>query len=148
MYVPVELCKLFLPQLKQLKKAYILNIASTTSYQAVPGFTIYAASKAFMLSFSRGLQQELKKTNVSVTCVSPGSTDTDFVNRSEANDKAKKMAQKVNMTPEAVAKIAVKSMFNKRIEVVAGFINKLSIFLIWLLPKQVAEISALKIYKP
>ncbi len=148
MLVPVELCQLFLPCLKLLDSAYILNIASTTSYQSVPGFTIYAASKAFVLSFTRSLRQELKKTTVSVTCVSPGSTDTDFVNRAQAGDKAKKLAEKVNMTPDAVAKIAVKSMFNKKAEVIPGFINKLSVFLVWLLPKSVAEVSALKIYKP
>ncbi len=148
MQAPVEICQHFLPVLKQQQKAFILNIASTTAYQSVPGFTIYAASKAFLLSFTRSLRQELKNTAVSVTCVSPGSTDTNFVHRAQAGDKAKKLAEKVNMTPEAVAKIAVKAMFNRKAESVPGLINKLSVFLVWLLPKSVAEISALKIYKP
>ena len=78
MNVPVELCYYFLPMLLDQPDAYILNIASQASFQAVPGLNIYAASKAFLQSFSRGLQYELRKTNVSVTVVYPGSTDTNF----------------------------------------------------------------------
>jgi hypothetical protein len=75
----VKLCQLFLPELRARQKAYIMNIASSAAYQAVPNMSLYAASKAFVISFSRGLRQELRDTGVSVTCVSPGSTDTDFV---------------------------------------------------------------------
>src|SRR5579871_6799972 len=77
MLAPVQLCQLFLPMLKQQNKSYILNIASSAAYQAVPYLSVYAASKAFMLSYSRGLRQELKNTSVSITAISPGSTDTD-----------------------------------------------------------------------
>ncbi|MDQ6845331.1 MAG: SDR family NAD(P)-dependent oxidoreductase, partial [Bacteroidota bacterium] len=67
----VKLTALFLPVLKKQQQAYILNIASTAAYQAVPYLSTYAASKSFVVSFSRALQFELSKTNVSVTCVSP-----------------------------------------------------------------------------
>lgn len=65
----VELAYLFLPQLRQQSRAYILNIGSSAAYQAVPGLSLYAASKSFVLQFSRGLHQELKRSTVSVTCV-------------------------------------------------------------------------------
>src|ERR1700732_4131082 len=100
MIAPVQLCKQFLPKLRQQPKAFILNIASSAAYQAVPGLTVYAATKSFILSFSRGLRQELKKTPVSVTCISPGATDTNFVNQAQLGEKARKMANKVNMSPE------------------------------------------------
>ncbi|MGI4750411.1 MAG: SDR family NAD(P)-dependent oxidoreductase [Janthinobacterium lividum] len=147
MIVPVALTQLFLPQLKTQPQAYILNTASSAAYQSVPGLTLYAASKSFLLSFSRGLHQELRLSNVSVTCHSPGATDTDFVVRAQLGAKGLKAANQVNMTPEAVAKIAVKAMFRKKPEVIAGTINKLSTLMAWLLPKNLVERTAMKIYQ-
>ena len=147
MITPVQLCQFFLPTLKQQKKAYILNIASSAAYQAVPYLSVYAGTKSFVLSYSRGLRQELKKTNVSVTCISPGATDTDFVVRAQIGEKGLKTANKVNMAAGAVAKIAVKSMFAGKAEVITGFINKLGAFLVWLLPKNLVETTAMKIYE-
>lgn len=146
MTVPVELTSLLLPQLKQQQPSYILNIVSSAAYQSVPGLSSYAASKAFMLSFSRGLRYELRKQGVSVTAVSPGSTDTGFAQRAKVGAKGLKAAEKVNMTPEAVAAIAVKAMFNRKAEVITGFINQLGAFLVWLLPKKLAEKTAAGIY--
>lgn len=142
----VELSHLFLPQLKQKSQAYIMNIASTAAYQSVPGLNLYAASKAFVLSFSRGLKFELKKTSVSVTCISPGGTDTNFSNRAKVSAKAIKAGEKVNMTPEAVAKIAVNAMFAQKSEVITGIVNKLGTFFVWLLPKALTEKVAAGLY--
>jgi short-subunit dehydrogenase len=147
MVFPVSLTQLFLPELLLQPKAYILNTASSAAYQSVPGLSLYAASKAFLLSFSRGLHQELKRKNVSVTCVSPGATDTDFVVRAQLGPKGLKAANQVNMTPEAVAKIAVKAMYKKKPEIITGTINKLSAFAAWLLPKGFIERTAMKIYQ-
>ncbi|RYY30014.1 MAG: SDR family oxidoreductase [Sphingobacteriaceae bacterium] len=147
MMVPVTLTQLFLPQLLLQPKAYILNTASTAAYQSVPGLALYAASKAFLLSFSRGLHQELKQTNVSVTCLSPGATDTDFVVRAQLGPKGLKAADQVNMKPETVAKIAVKALFKGKAEVITGAINKISVFAAWLLPKSLIERTAMKIYQ-
>ena len=143
----VQLCHLFIPLLKRHTESYILNVSSTTAYQALPGMTIYAATKVFVLHFTRGLRQELKGTGISVTCLSPGSTDTNFPNRANITAKAHKTAEKVNMTPEAVARIGVRSMFSKKAEVIAGTINKIGAFLVWLLPKGFVEKTAAKIYK-
>jgi len=147
MNVPVELSMLFIPHLKQHPKSYILNIVSSAAYQAVPGLSVYAASKAFMLNFSRGLRYELRKTNISVTAVSPGATATDFSNRARIGRKALKAAEKLNMTPKAVAKIAVDAMFARKTEIVTGFINKVGAFLVWLLPKGLAEKTAAGLYE-
>ncbi|HXB44329.1 MAG TPA: SDR family oxidoreductase [Puia sp.] len=146
MIVPVQLCQLFLPALKQQQKAYILNIASSAAYQAVPYLSVYAGTKAFVMRFSRGLRQEMKKTSVSVTCAAPGATDTDFVLRAQIGEKGLKTANKVNMSPQAVARIAVEGMFAGKAEVITGFINKLGAILVWLLPKTLVETTAMKIY--
>ena len=142
----VSLCRCYLPDLKNQPQAYILNIASTAAYQAVPFLTAYAASKAFVLSFSRGLRDELKGTTVSVTCICPGPTDTDFINRAQVGAKGLKTAEKFNMTPEAVASIAVKSLFAGRAEVIPGAMNKFSSAMVWLLPKPIVEKIARNLY--
>ena len=148
MNTPVALCRRFLPMLKAQPKAYILNIASMAAYQAVPGLTAYAASKAFVLSFSRGLKLELRNTTVSVSCISPGATDTNFVNHAQVGAKGRKLADKVNMTPEFVAKAAVTGMFAGKTEMIPGLINKVGMVITWLLPKTILEKGAMRIYEP
>lgn len=141
-----KLTRLCLPELLKKPAGYILNIGSSASYQAVPMLSTYAASKAYVLNFSRGLYQELKKTNVSVTCICPGPTDTDFVNRAHIGPKGRKAAERFNMSPQIVAKIAVESLFRKKPEVITGAMNKLSAFFAWLLPKSLVEGVAKKLY--
>jgi uncharacterized protein len=141
-----KLTRLFLPSLLKQPAAYILNIGSTASYQAVPLLSAYAASKAFVLSFSRGLFHELKNTTVSVTCICPGPTDTNFVNRANVGTKGQKAAERFNMSPQTVARIAVDSLFRRKPEVITGGLNKLSAFFAWLLPKSIVEGIAMKLY--
>jgi hypothetical protein len=57
----------------------ILNVSSLSAFQAVPSMSLYAATKAFVLSFSEGLAEELRGTGVTVTALCPGFTDTDMV---------------------------------------------------------------------
>jgi uncharacterized protein len=143
----IKLIHLFLPQLKQQTKAYILNIGSSAAYQAVPYLSTYAAAKSFIVSFSRALKHELRNSNVRVTVVSPGVTDTDFPMRANVNEKGLKTAEKISMTPEQVAKIAVKSMFKEKTEVLTGFITKATTFFVKLLPKKFSEKTAAKFYQ-
>ena len=141
------MCQLFLPLLKKQPKAYIMNVSGGIAYQAVGGMALYGAAKLFILYFSRAFKQELSNTNVSVTCLSPGATDTEFVDRAKIKPKALKAAKKVNMTPESVAKIAIDGMFAGKAEIIPGMLNKLSVFFAWLLPKAVIEKTASGIYK-
>ena len=131
----VQLCYLFLPILRRQEKAYILNIASSAAYQAVPYMGVYAATKAFVLQFSRALRYELLHSPVSVTCISPGATESNFNVTAQIGPKGVKAAQKLQMKAEDVAKIAVESMYKGKTEVITGFVNKLGAFFVWLLPK-------------
>jgi short-subunit dehydrogenase len=146
----VELTYLFLPRLRQYATpatpAYILNIGSSAAYQAVPGLSLYSASKGFVLQFSRGLRQELKRSLVSVTCVCPGSTDTAFIDRAQVGDKGRKAAERVNMTPQEVGRQAVEATLSGKAEVVTGALNKLGKLMAWLLPKGLVEQTAGSIY--
>jgi len=147
MIAPVELISLFLPHLKQQKKSYILNIGSSSAYQAVPFMGVYSASKSFIVNFTRALKYELKDSNVVVTLVSPGVTASEFNATARIPEKGLKAAEKISMTPEEVAKIAVKSLFKEKTEVVVGFLTKLTVFFVGLMPKKLTEKIGSKFYK-
>ncbi len=126
----------------------MLNVGSTTCYQSIPYFNIYAASKAFVYSFTRGLRFELRNTPVSVSLLVPGSTDTNFVHRARMTEATKKAAEKFNMSPDVVAKIAVRGLFRGKAEIIPGFSNKLHAFFPRFVPKRLVEKLGANIYKP
>jgi short-subunit dehydrogenase len=145
----VTLTHKLLPILKQQSQAFIMNVSSTTAFQPVPYISMYAASKSFVDSFTKGLQIELKKyaKNISVTCLLPGTTDTGFIDVGGFNDKIRTMAKKVEMSPEAVAKIAVKGMFNKKYEVIPGAVNWWSAKAVGFIPASVINNISKGIYE-
>jgi short-subunit dehydrogenase len=144
----LQIAYAFIPLLRQFPKSYLLNVGSTTCYQSVPYLSIYAASKAFVISFTRSLRHELRQSPVSVSCHSPGSTDTDFVNRARMGQHVRSTAARFNMTPEQVARTAIKGLFNGKAEIIPGFTNKLNAFLPKFFPKSFVEKIAANIYKP
>ena len=75
----VELTQRFLPAMIARGRGRILNVSSLSAFQPVPLMTLYAASKAFVLSFSEALSEELRGKGVTVTALCPGLTDTDMV---------------------------------------------------------------------
>jgi len=142
----VELCHLMIPELKKQKQSYILNIASTAAYQAVPTLVTYAATKSFVVLFTRGLRNELRETNISVTCVSPGATSTNFIDRA-GMAILKERAEKFSMPADQVAKIAINGMFHKKAEIIPGLMNWVSVQLTYLFPKHIIETIAAGLYK-
>jgi short-subunit dehydrogenase len=77
----VHLTKLFLQPMVLRRSGRILNVASTAAFQPGPLHSIYFASKAFVLSFSQAIDEELRDTGVSVTCLCPGATASEFAER-------------------------------------------------------------------
>jgi short-subunit dehydrogenase len=145
----VALTHTLLPFLQKNKQSYILNIASTAAYQSMPFLSAYAATKSFVVSFSRGLHEELKSSGVSVTCVSPGPTDTSFMDRAGmVSQKIIDAADKFGMSAEAVAQIGIKAMFNKETETIPGGINKLTAIFPRFIPKKLIERTVGNLYKP
>ncbi|MES2827322.1 MAG: SDR family oxidoreductase [Bacteroidota bacterium] len=142
----VGLTHLLLPALKLQSQAYILNVCSTAAYQAMPTMAIYAATKSFVLSYTRALRYELKDTAVAVTCLSPGPTDTGFASRAGLDIFAE-LAEKFNMKASDVAAIGLKGMFKKQAEVIPGFLNKVSAAGATLLPKRLIEHVSAGLYK-
>jgi len=147
----VQFTHLALPLLKRHSgKSYILNIASTAAYQAVPYLAVYSATKAFVLSFTRAIRQELKGSNVSVTCLSPGAVETHFMERAGMDQVKKivKQAKKFEMQADKVAEFGVKAMLAGKSEVIPGFGNNIGAFANRLLPKQAVEGVAKGLYSP
>jgi len=143
-----NLCHLYIPILKKQTKGYILNVASTAAYQSVPQLNNYSASKAYVLSFSRGLAYELKDSSIQVTCLCPGSTKTDFMDRAGmTNPKIVATAEKLGMTAQEVAKDGLKAMFKGTKEYIPGFGNWIGAFANRLLPKSMVENIAAGLYK-
>src|SRR4028118_836546 len=76
-----HLTKLFLPQMLQRQRGKILNVASTAAFQPGPLMAVYYASKAYVLSFSQAVGEELRGSGVSVSCLCPGPTTSGFQER-------------------------------------------------------------------
>ena len=142
----LHLTHLMIPILKKEPEAFILNTGSIAGFQAVPTLSLYAASKALVNVFSRGLAYELRDTSISVTLLAPGGVKTEFVERSGMMHM-KETADKMSMTPEQVAKIGVQAMFNRKKEVIPGWGNQVSTLLVRILPKTLIENLAGSIYK-
>lgn len=99
--VLTELTHLFLPPMIERGHGRILNLASTGAFQPLPWVATYAASKAYVLSFSETLSIELKGKGVSVTALCPGFTETDMI--AQAGAKTFKVPGVKNLTPTKVA---------------------------------------------
>lgn len=143
----LKLSHLFIPVLKKRSRAYLLNVGSTTAYQAVPYLNVYAASKAFILSFTRGLRYELKDSNITVSCLCPGSTNTNFGKSARMSAATLQLAGRFNMDPYTVGEIAVKQLLKGKAEIIPGFTNQLHAFFTNIIPKKITENIAGKIYK-
>ncbi|MDX2049101.1 MAG: SDR family oxidoreductase [Chitinophagaceae bacterium] len=144
----VEMSHTFIPVLNKQQKGYLMNLGSNAGYQAVPYLCIYAASKAFIVSFTRGIRYELRNSNVSVTCLTPGSTTSNFMDRARMGEHLRKTAVKYEIPAEEVARLGVKGLFEGKAEVITGFKTKLSTVLSRLAPKSIPEKFGANIFEP
>ena len=109
-------------QMIQKGKGRIMNVASIAAYISGPGFAVYCATKAYVLSYSRALHKELNSKGVTVTALCPGYVTTGF--QEVAGMKLSKMEKLTAVPANKVAEIAIKSMRKGRREVMPGIINK------------------------
>jgi len=126
----LKLTKALLPGMVARKNGRILNVASVYSFAPVPYQAVYSACKAFILSFSASLGEELKYTGVTVTAFCPGTTQTEFRARAGIAEKNKS----AGVTAESVARIAVRQTLKGKPLVVPGFPNRLFAFFARRLP--------------
>lgn len=126
------LTKLFLPRMINRERGRILNIGSTGSFIPTPLNAVYCASKAYVLSFSAALAEECRGSGVSVTCLCPGATHTNFHERAGMQDIT---LMKIGvMNADYVAAIGYRACMAGRRLVVPGPFNKFSMASMTLLP--------------
>ncbi|CAM3833696.1 SDR family oxidoreductase [Mucilaginibacter galii] len=119
----MSLTKYYLKDMLARNEGRILNLASSLAKSPTPLMAVYAASKAFVLSFTEALVQEVKDTNVTLTALMPNATDTDFFHKANATDTVayKKL---VFYKPEEIAEAAYEGLMAGTDKVVPGIINK------------------------
>ena len=138
-----NLTKLFLPSMLEINSGKILNIASTAAFAPGPMMSVYFATKAYVLSFSEALSEELEGTQVTATVLCPGPTTTGFAKR--ANIQNSHLYRKP-MKAEMVALTGYKGlMINKKV-VIPGFNNNLFVNLLRLAPRSVVPGVVKKIW--
>lgn len=98
--VVTQLTGLFLPVMKQRSQGAIINISSIAGFQPLPYMSVYAATKAFILSFTEALWAENKNSGVRILAVCPGPTESDFFNKADFPDSlAESQSSSITMTP-------------------------------------------------
>lgn len=130
---PVALIDYSLPYMK--KNSKIMNIVSCAGFQPIPYINDYASTKAYLLSYSRALNKELKYKDIHVLAVTPYWTKTEFFDRAIKEDKKKVVVKYVAMyDPKEVMKLAIKDLYrNKEISCYGGM-NKFQRILTKILP--------------
>jgi uncharacterized protein len=126
----LRLTNAVLPAMIARRSGKILNVASVYSFSPVPFQSVYGACKAFLLSFSSAIQNELAGTGVTVTVFCPGVTQTEFRSRAGIGEKHKQSG----ITAETAARIAYRDTLRGMHIVVPGIANRLYVFVSHILP--------------
>ena len=141
-----DLTKLFLPGMLTRGVGRIMNVASTAAFQPGPLMAVYYASKAFVLSFSEAVAEELTGTGVTVTTLCPGPTASDFQRRAGI-EKTKMVKGKAlgMMTSEEAARIGYRGMMDGKVIVIPGLLNRLGVQSLRLGPRAIVRKAAKKL---
>ena len=128
------LAKLFAPDMAERGSGHILNVASTAAFQPGPLMAVYYATKAYVLSFSEAIENELKGTGVSVSVLCPGPTKTGFSDR--ANLGQSKLFKSGVMDVKEVADAAYKGLQKKKTVIIPGLKNKMLAAAVRFMPRK------------
>jgi hypothetical protein len=116
----------------KLGKGRILNVASMAGLQPDPNFAVYGATKAFVISLTEAIHKEFENTGVTTTVLSPGATETNFMERADMSNA--KLYAKGVMSAKEVALIGYRAMMKGKLHVIPGFKNKLLGFFSSIMP--------------
>lgn len=138
--VLTDLTHRFLPDMVTRGRGRVLNIASTAAFMPGPLMAVYYATKAYVLSFSEAVNEELRGSGVHVTAACPGPVATGFQAAAQMEGSrliASDAGQRVIMTPDAVAAEAIDAMLRGQPVRVIGLLNRVQTFLPRLVPRGV-----------
>ena len=116
-----QLTRLFLPPMLARRNGRIMNVASTAGFQPGPLMAVYYATKAYVISFSEAIANELQDSGVTVTCFCPGATHTGFAKRA-GNDKSR-LFKLAAMSAEKVARDGYRAVMEGRTLAISGMHN-------------------------
>lgn len=116
----VALCHHYLPAMRERRSGVVINVSSTASFQPIPFFSTYSATKAFVTSFTQAIAEENRPFGVKVVTLCPGATETDFFTNAKISDP---MKIKGMQTSDEVVDAALKAVRRGRSLVISGLAN-------------------------
>ena len=140
-----ELSHLLLPAMVKAKSGKVMNVGSIASFLPGPMMSVYFATKAYVLSFSQSLSEELRDSGVSVTCLCPGSTKTSFGQAASVSETHSTKTSDV--TPEQVAEYGWKALKDGKPIALHGTGNNVSVFLTRFMPRKTIAKIVYKVQK-
>ena len=136
----VHLTKLYVRDMLARKFGYVLQVASIGAYQPSPTYATYSAAKSFVLSFGEALSYELRGTNVKMSVLSPGVTETEFL---AVAGQRRTLYQRLSMMPSRpVAEIGIAAMLRGKPSKVAGLMNALTAWSLRFVPRRLQAAMA------
>jgi short-subunit dehydrogenase len=143
----LSLTKLYLRDMVQRNEGKILQVGSEAGKTPIPLLSVYAATKAFVLSFSAALANELKDTGITITALLPGATDTDFFHKANQEDTKGYREGKL-AAPEEVAKDGYEALMRGESKIISGAKTKMHVFMSDLLGDKAAAANSRKQMEP
>jgi hypothetical protein len=119
-----ELARLYLPAMRLRRRGGVINVASNAAFQPVPYMAVYGATKAYVLSFSEALAEEVRQDGVTVMALCPGPTITGFWKVAGLWEGSQGRMD----TPEKVVDVALRAFEQRRLWVIPGFRYRLAAF--------------------
>ena len=133
------LTHLFLDILKVNGPSYILNVGSLSSYFFLPKKQVYGATKSFIYCFSKSLNRELNKSEISVSVICPGNMNTN-ISVTQLLKTSNWLSRHSVMNPEDVAPAAINGLLNRKEVIIPGRLNKIFLLMNKLLPSFIKKI--------
>jgi len=134
----VLLSRLFIPSMKKLTSAYILNVCSLAAFYAIPFKSVYSASKAFVLTFSKALREELRDSSIKVSVLCPNGIRTNVLSNARINTHGAR-GRIFLVFPEKIAEIGIHKLLKGKKVIIPGTMNKLILSLGKIIPENVKQ---------
>ncbi len=138
------LTRSLLPQMVAAKRGAILNVSSCASFMPMPGLGVYAATKAYVTSFSEALRSELRGSGVTVTALCPGPVHTEFdsIARRAEHPNQGVAPEFTYVAAEKVVQVALEGVERGRVIVIPGAVMKLAMWIVRLIPMPLLRLAS------
>jgi short-subunit dehydrogenase len=137
------LTRLLLPGMIARKRGAILNVSSSAGFLPIAGFAVYAATKAYVTSFSEAIRAELNGTGVTVTSLCPGPVHTEFTQvAARLGAKRDRSPEFVHVSAEKVARAGLAAVESNKPLIIPGFIMKLGMALVRIMPLSILRLAS------